>query len=369
VSLDLHFKRWFGDDEPTRFGTGWISGVLSVLLGALSFGGVLCFHFPWLLTAPDLRTRYPVDVLRWVLLGTLVLACLLAGVSAVLRRRKVLALTGLAFTAAAVALGGSSVPLPDAVDSQVGLGLEWFVLNLLLLTALFVPLERARPLREEQLVFREGWTTDGVHFAVSHLLVQLFTLASLTPALMLRERIGGPELGGWPLALQVLCVAALTDLAQYWVHRALHRIPALWRLHAVHHSSREMDWLAGSRLHLLDALLTRSLCLMPSLLLGLSPAAIGVYLALVSFHAVFIHTNFGASLRWLEPWLVTPRIHHFHHADEREAIDTNFAVHFPIYDRLFGTRFLPEGRWAHAYGIGGEQPPSGWWGQLRWPFR
>jgi lathosterol oxidase len=90
----------------------------------------------------------------------------------------------------------------------------------------------------------------------------------------------------------------------------------------------------------------------------------------VSFHAVFIHANFGARLRWLEPFLVTPRIHHFHHAREAEAVDTNFAVHLPFLDRVFGTRYLPEDRWPVAYGIdGGEVPPEGWLRQLGWPLR
>jgi len=60
------------------------------------------------------------------------------------------------------------------------------------------------------------------------------------------------------------------------------------------------------------------------------PPAVALYLAFVSFHAVFIHANFGASLKRLEPFLATPRFHHFHHAAEAEAIDRNFAVHLPI---------------------------------------
>ncbi|TMA71984.1 MAG: sterol desaturase family protein, partial [Deltaproteobacteria bacterium] len=80
-------------------------------------------------------------------------------------------------------------------------------------------------------------------------------------------------------------------------------------------------------------------------------SAVALYLAFVSFHAVFIHANFGAGLEWLDPCLVTPRYHHFHHATEAEAIDKNFAVHLPVLDRLFGTQFLPETRWPRAYGV------------------
>jgi lathosterol oxidase len=344
-----------------------------VVCGVLALGGVIAFHFPQLLTAPDFRARYSVPMLRGLLQLVLGSAFLLGGLSAVLRKRKVLAIVGISLATTATLLGGASVPLPERVETSVGLGLDWFLLNLLVVAAIFVPLERALPRDPAQPVFRPGWTTDGAHFMVSHLLVQLFSFASLGPATALRDHWIPAGLVAWtsalPLPVQLAGVVLLTDLSQYWVHRAFHQVPILWRLHAVHHSSETMDWLAGSRLHLLDALITRALALAPALLLGFSPAALATYLAFVSFHAVFIHANFGARLGWLEPFLVTPRIHHFHHAREREAVDVNFAVHLPFLDRLFGTRFLPADRWPRAYGIEGPRVAEGWWGQLVGAFR
>jgi sterol desaturase/sphingolipid hydroxylase (fatty acid hydroxylase superfamily) len=373
MSLDRVFKRLFGDEEPTRLGTGWVSGVLSVVLGCLSLGAVLCFHFPELLTAPAFRSRYPVPLLRTVLQTAILLAFVFGALSGVLRRRKVLALTGLSLAVLSTLLGGASVPLPDEVQSDVGLGLDWFVLNLLVLMAIFVPMERAWPLHPDQLVFRRGWTTDGGHFLVSHLAVQLFAFASLVPITILTGWLfpsgGLVQRLGLPLWSQALLIVGVADFTQYWVHRAFHQLPWLWRIHAIHHSTETMDWLAGSRLHLLDALVTRSLSIAPVWLLGFSPAAVAIYLSFVSFHAVFIHANFGPSLRWMEHWLVTPRIHHFHHAREVEAIDKNFAVHLPFIDRLFGTRYLPENRWPLAYGIEDASVPQGWWGQFVSPFR
>jgi len=117
-------------------------------------------------------------------------------------------------------------------------------------------------------------------------------------------------------------------------------------------------------LHLVDALVTRAAALLVPLLVGLAPEAVALYLVFVSFHAVFIHANLRLRLRWLEPVLVTPRIHHFHHAAESEAIDCNFAVHLPVIDRLFGTRFLPVERWPRAYGVVGQALPPGWLGQI-----
>src|SRR5438874_10610704 len=355
TALDRYFRRVFGDDEPSHLGSGWTGGVVSLLGGALGLFGVLCLHFPQLLTAPLLRSHYPVALLRGVLQTVLIASVILGLFNVARRRRKILGLTGIFLSLLAMALGGAAVPLPESVETKLGLGLEWFALNLLVLALTFVPLERAFPRERDQQVFRPEWTTDGLHFFISHLLVQAFSWAALLPSQILRDALLPSRqlalLGSLPLPLQFLAVLALADLTQYWIHRSFHRLSFLWRLHAVHHSSAAMDWLAGSRLHPLDALATRAGVMTVLVLAGASAPAIGVYLAFVSFHAVFIHANFGAGLTWIEPFLVTPRYHHFHHAAEAAAVDKNFAVHLPVLDRVFGTQFLPAKSWPGRYGV------------------
>ena len=372
TALDRYFKRIFGDDEPVGLGSGWVAGVGSLVGGALGLFGVLCLHFPQLLTAPVLRAHYPVAFLRGVLQAVLIASVLLGLFSIAHRRRKILGLTGIFLAVTSMALGGAAVPLPDAVDTKFGLGLEWFALNLLVLALIFVPLERALPLRREQQVFRPEWTTDGIHFLLSHLLVQAFSWASLLPSRVVRDAmLPGREfslLGSLPLVAQFVAVLVLADLTQYWIHRAFHRVPFLWRLHAVHHSSTAMDWLAGSRMHPLDALATRAGVMTVLVLAGASTSAVALYLAFVSFQAVFIHANFGASLGPLEALLATPRFHHFHHAAEAEAIDKNFAVHLPVLDRVFRTHFLPEARWPQAYGLSDGAMPRTYLAQILDPW-
>ena len=152
------------------------------------------------------------------------------------------------------------------------LGLDWLALDLLLLVVVFVPLERAFARLPEQPVFRRGWRTDLAYFFVSHLLVQLLALATVAPAMLLFRWAAWPALqpavAAQPLALQLIEAVLAADLASYAAHRAFHAVPWLWRFHAIHHSSESLDWLAGSRLHLLDVVVTRAIAFVPLFVLG-----------------------------------------------------------------------------------------------------
>jgi lathosterol oxidase len=170
-------------------------------------------------------------------------------------------------------------------------------------------------------------------------------------------------LGAWPLVVQFVAIVVVSDLVQYWVHRASHTLPWLWRFHAIHHDAVAMDWLAGSRLHIVDALVTRALVFATLMCLGFAPTAIGAYLVFVAAQATFVHANVKWRLGWLEPFLVTPRFHHWHHA--ASVPDVNFAVHLPWLDRLFGSHHLPPRSWPEQYGLsGGRRGPRGFWRQL-----
>ena len=363
--------RYFADDDSRQFGTGWIAGTLAVSLGLLVNTAVLCLHFPDLLTVPELRSFYPLGLVRTAIDLAILAVFVLAGLSLLLRRRKALGLAALGLAGLALLLGAGGVPIGRTGPGTIYLGLDWFVLGTLTTAALFVPIERRWPLRSAQGPFRRGWLTDAEYFFVSHALVQLMSVLVMLPAVKLGSWLAVPGLSAAvqsvPLALQAIGCLIVADLAQYWVHRAFHRFPPLWRFHAIHHSAERMDWLAGSRLHLLDVIATRGLVLLPLVVIGFDERAVLAYLAFVSIHAVFIHANFAPRSRWLERWLVLPRFHHWHHA--REVRDVNFAVHLPLLDQLFGTHHLPEGEWPRRYGTDGPAPPGGWLRQLAWPFR
>jgi lathosterol oxidase len=355
------------------FGSGWVSGVSSVALGAIGLGAVFCFHFPSLLTVPELRAWYPVPVIRALLHLVLVGSFVTGAISVCLRRRKVLGMTGIGLTLAAALLGGSRVPLDGELQNGPFLGLDWFLLNLIAYSALFVPLERLFARLPDQRVFRPGWRTDLAYFFLSALLLQATTLLTMKPAMTLFAWAVSADVqravSALPFWAQFTAILALTDFVQYWIHRAFHRVPILWRFHRIHHSANVMDWLAGSRLHLVDVAVTRGLTYVPIYVLGFAEAPLYAYVAFVSVQATFIHANvrfrFGP-LRWV---LATPQFHHWHHGAEPEAVDRNFAVHLPLLDRLFDTYYLPDQRWPASYGLAdGTTVPRGVVRQFVDPF-
>ncbi|HZE97287.1 MAG TPA: sterol desaturase family protein [Planctomycetota bacterium] len=358
--------------EDRRFGSGWISGAISAVLGPLAFGAVLCLRFPQILTSPHLREIYPMGLVRGLIHVSLVASFVLGVVSVSLRSSKLLGGAGILFPVLGTLLGGSEIAVDGPVRSSAYLGLDWFILDLFLLAVLFVPMERLFS-RRDQPVFRPGWTTDLAHFLVSHVAVQLLMLLTLTPATVLfRFLLDGAlqrAVSAQPGWIQFLEIVLLADLAEYWTHRLFHRVGFLWKFHAIHHSSQSMDWLAGSRLHLVDIVITRALAFVPLYALGFSRSPVYAYLVFVGMHAVFLHANVRFRFGRLAQVIGTPRFHHWHHSPRREALNRNFAIHLPVLDRVFGTLYLPGEDWPESYGIEGNPVPEGYGAQLVHPFR
>ncbi len=302
--LEQKINEFFGDDEPSGFGTGWWSGVLSAFFGLLAFGAVVCLHFPQLLSSPELRPHYPMHLMRMLIQGVIVGAIVLGVVSAMLRRKKVLALTGMLSALGATLLGGASVEINEPLHDGLAIGLDWFLLDMLLMTLIFSPIEVLWPAYPKQSVFRPEWLLDVVYFLSTHLPIRITTFLILLPATQLTHLLGNEGLqqamGSLPWLVQFFLAVLVADLAEYCIHRALHEVPWLWRFHAIHHSSKALDWIAGSRAHLVDDLIIRGLMLIPMMFM-FSQSIITAYLLFVTIHATWAHTNFGPSIKWLEP--------------------------------------------------------------------
>ena len=353
-------------------GQGMISGVIALTLASLCFLGVLAFHFPQYLTTPELRQNYDVAIIRQLLFVSLVVAGGLSLFNIVMQRASWLSAAAFALVLSSALLGGHKVPVGDFADGTPYIGLDWFILDLLGSALIFIFIEKLFALRKEQPIFRPEWQTDLQHFAVSHMLIGFVLLAT---NLLVHRFFGwaaSDGLRGWVATLpfwgSLLLLLLVSDLTQYWLHRAYHQVPWLWRLHAVHHSVKHMDWLAGSRQHLLEILITRTLVFAPMFLLGFSKDVIDAYILIVGFQAVFNHANVSVRLGPLRYLIVTPNFHHWHHSQDQEALDRNYAAHFAFIDHLFGTAVHSANPWPKHYGVLGDYVPKGFWRQLKFPF-
>jgi sterol desaturase/sphingolipid hydroxylase (fatty acid hydroxylase superfamily) len=303
-----------------------------------------------------------------VLLASYALALL----SLLLRRRKAIGFTALGIGIAAALLGGANVSPREVHEWGIFFGIDFFVVNLIAAGLMFAPIERFWPHNREQRLFRTEWREDLFYYLISSMLVQIFTYLALAPSSVINAQTAGlagirAAIGGQPWVLQFIEAMLLTDLAQYWFHRAFHRVPFLWGFHAVHHSAKAMDWLAGARMHFVEIILLRGVTSLPLLTFGFLPSVMQAYVALVYVYSGLVHANLRGDFDRFGHLMVTPRFHHWHHGIEKEAIDVNFAIHFPLWDKLFGTFFLPKARWPSGYGIG-EKMPQGYWRQLAYPF-
>ncbi len=236
----------------------------------------------------------------------------------------------------------------------------------------FACLERKVPLRVGQKLLRAGWKTDVVHFLVSGLASELITVIPVGLVIAVTNPIvsaaWADRVAAQPRALQFLEALIVVEFTGYWAHCAMHQVPWLWRIHSVHHSSQQMDWLAAARVHPLDQQLGRTLAFAALRLLGFSPGLIGGAAVVVILWAIFLHANVRLRFPRLRHLVATPEFHHWHHAHDLEARDKNFAGLFPWVDRLFGTHHLPSDRWLQQYGV--EQPmPDNYLRQLAQPFR
>jgi len=328
---------------------------ISGLLGVLSLLGVLCFHFPELLTSRDFRNVYTETFARQVLLIGLMAAFVL-GTLAILRgRNRGVAMLGVGCATLAVLLGGTQVEFDAINPTPYSLGLDWFVISLFFSALVFVPIERMLG-RSDQSPLRPQWRTDIAYFFLSHLLVQFILIAVTTSTstvdALVASQLMKAAIQALPLWLQFLLAVFFADLFQSLLHRMYHNLPWLWRFHAIHHSSQQMDWLAGSRMHLFEVVLTRSAVLLPLVVLGFSTSALNAYVLLVGLQAVLAHANLRTRFGWLERVLVLPRYHHWHHAREKGYIDVNYAIHLPLIDMMMGTFKLPrDDSWPQEYGV------------------
>jgi len=202
--------------------------------------------------------------------------------------------------------------------------------------------EMLAPRRELTVPKAVRWINNlGLVFLNSLALRLVFPAAVVSVAALAQQR-------GWgvmniyeiPFVLSVVLSVMLMDLVIYLQHVMVHAIPALWRLHRVHHADLDYDVTTGARFHPLEILLSMIIKIGTIMVLGPPLVAVVVFEVVLNATAMFNHSNVRLPLgldRVLRWFLVTPDMHRVHHSVEDDETNSNFGFSLPWWDRLFGT--------------------------------
>ncbi|MBU7580968.1 MAG: sterol desaturase family protein, partial [Porphyrobacter sp.] len=319
--------------EVRRFGSGWFAGFFALLFAISGLVMVIALKFPAVFTTPELQIVRDWAGFRTVIHVMLLVSYALALLSLLLRPRKVLGLTALMIGLGAALLGGAAVEADDASGWGMFFGLDFFVVNLLATGFMFAPLERFVPHRRQQRLFRHEWREDLFYFLVSTMFVQVLAFLTLAPSQIINANTNSWDafragVASLPWVVQFVIVLVASDMLQYWYHRLFHQVPFLWGFHAVHHSAKSMDWLAGSRMHIVEVVLLRAVTSLPLFTLGFDAAVMQAYIGFIYVWSSLLHANVGGNFNRLRHRIAAPRLHHWHPGPERAAVDVDFAIHF-----------------------------------------
>ncbi len=233
--------------------------------------------------------------------------------------------------------------------------------------AFFSIIERFYPYNQKLPYFRKGYWIDLIWYTF----IQSFFLKILIFDLIIaptKTALGLSEMGyisHWPIWLLVIFFIITHDFYIYWFHRLQHSNKWFWRTHEAHHSVEHVDWLAGSRSHIVEIIINQTIEFAPIFfLLDNETAAIVVPIKALSdaLFGQFIHANLKVNLGKLGYIINGPTMHQWHHAEHIEVYHANFATKFSFFDWIFGTAYAPENKKPEKYGLWYEFP-RGWFMQ------
>ena len=302
------------ENKRLKIGEGKISGYISIFLAIICFGTTICAYFPEYLTTADFRELYKPDFIKWGFLIVLILSFAFALVGFILSKKTKLGFYAILIIAASIFLA-SGLPEYQEIDSKpFTLGMDWLLLDILISAVIFIPMELFLPKREKQTKFHSEWRTDLVYFIISHLLIQIIGILVQLPAVTIFSDLGLSGFQEWVQGIwfipQLFLALFVSDLFQWTAHYFFHKTPYLWRFHSVHHSTKDIDWLAGSRTHFVDLIAVRAISFLPLYVFGFSTSVFTTYVVIVSFQAVLAHANTRINFGFLRYVFVTPQYHH-----------------------------------------------------------
>jgi sterol desaturase/sphingolipid hydroxylase (fatty acid hydroxylase superfamily) len=202
--------------------------------------------------------------------------------------------------------------------------------------------ELAAPNRRHDIPRLIRWTNNLALVVVDTALLRLvFPVLATGAAIWAGAQ--GVGLFNWlgpPLWLALPLAVLMLDFAIWGQHVAMHKVPALWRLHRMHHADPEMDVTTALRFHPLEILVSMAIKIVLVVALGLPPVAVLLFEVILNATALFTHSNVAlpAGLeRVLRRVIVTPEMHRIHHSDRRDETDSNYGFALSIWDHAFGT--------------------------------
>ena len=232
-----------------------------------------------------------------------------------------------------------------------------FFLGVLVAMALW---EVAAPRRRREIPRLIRWSNNLGLVVIDTLLVRLtFPIVAVGLAVTAEAQGWGLfNIFDFPFWLASVASLLALDLAIYLQHVMFHAVPALWRLHRMHHADLEFDVSTGLRFHPVEILLSMGIKLAVVVALGPPAVAVLVFEVLLNATAMFNHSNIripAAIDRVLRLVVVTPDMHRIHHSIQPSETNSNFGFNLPWWDRLLGT-YRPQPREGHeAMTIGIEQ--------------
>lgn len=224
-------------------------------------------------------------------------------------------------------------------------------------------LERRQPLRREVEPKLRHTARNVAIGALGAMAVQLAEAPVVTLVAAQVERRGWGLLK-WlrlPSWLEVICAVALMDYTLYLWHILVHRVPWLWRFHAVHHIDLDLDASTAIRFHFGELTISLPWRTAQVLLIGTSPRALSVWQTTLLMSTLFHHSNVALPIgleRILNRIVVTPRMHGIHHSRVREETDSNWSSGLTVWDWLHGTLKLNVPQSAIAIGVPAYQQPA-----------
>lgn len=186
------------------------------------------------------------------------------------------------------------------------------------------------------------WISNLALVALNSVLVRIVLPLTAISSAMLATEHGWGVLNQWPAPAPIRFLIAVTtlDLAIYLQHVLFHAVPALWRLHMVHHADLDFDVTTGLRFHTLEVLLSTFIKIAVVFALGPPVLAVLTFEVLLNATSMFNHGNVRLPV-WLDRvvrlFVVTPEMHRVHHSIDRNEANTNFGFNLPWWDYLLGT--------------------------------